>query len=160
MVLGTTHAELIIEKCLEALLAFPGSVIVSLGGKTVAHISSLLKSKNVTWSPFFSDLNQVLKLVDAVITVTAPKTVLASLAVGKPLICLPQQGEQYELAYRLQSLGVGEIPCPKRWDAQAFAFITEQVATESKYIKAASILQAEIEQSGGISEVVKAIEAL
>lgn len=60
MCLGTTHAELLIEKCLKALLNFSGTVIVSLGGKTDAYLSSLLNRKNnVVWRPFFSDLNRV-----------------------------------------------------------------------------------------------------
>jgi Glycosyltransferase family 28 C-terminal domain len=160
MCLGTTHSELLIEKCLEALITFSGTVIVSLGGKKDAYLASLLNYKNVVWSTFFFDLNRVLKLADAVITVTAPKTVLSSLAASKPVICLPMQGEQYELAYRLESLGAGEIPCPKSWDSQKFAKVTEQVATEERYKKAAAVLQKEIEKSGGVDEAVKAIENL
>ena len=157
--LGTIHVEPT-EKCLEALENFPGTLIVSLGGKKGIEIASLIQRKNVIWRPFFNDFYRVLKLVDAVVTIASGKTVLESLSVGKPLICLPRQGEQYENALRLQSLGAGEIPCPKCWDAKKFARVTEQVATEDKYSKAAPVLQAEIERSGGVDEVVKAIAAL
>jgi len=155
--LGTTHVEILIEKCLEALVAFPGTLIVSLGGKKAIEIGSLLERKNLIWSFFFSDLNKVLELVNTVVTVSAPKTVLASLAVGKPLVCLPQQGEQYEIAYRLQSLGAAEVPCPRRWDSQTFVRVTEQVATEDRYRKAAAVLRADVKQSGGGDEVVRLI---
>jgi len=158
MCLGTTHSELLIEKCLKSLITFSGTVMASLGGKNEASLASLFNRKNVVWSAFFSDLNRVLKLADAVITVTAPKTVLSSLAASKPIICLPMQGEQYELAYRLESLGAGEIPCPKSWNSQKFAEVTEQVATEERYKKAAAVLQAEINRSGGVDEVVRLIE--
>ena len=157
--LGTIHVEPT-EKCLEALKNFPGTVIVSLGGKNGIEIASLSQRKNVIWRPFFNDFYKVLKLVDAVVTIASGKTVLESLSVGKPLICLPQQGEQYENALRIQSLGAGEVPCFKCWDAKKFARVTEQVATEDKYSKAAAVLQAEIERSGGVDEVVKAIAGL
>ncbi len=157
--LGTTHVEPMLEKCIKALATFPGTVIVSLGGKTHIEIGSFLERKNVIWKSFFLKFNSVLGLVDTVITVTAAKTVLAALAAGKPLVCVPQQGEQYERAYRLQSLGAAEVPCPRRWDALRLAKVTEQVARESRYSQASSVLQAEIEQSGGVDEVVRLINA-
>jgi UDP:flavonoid glycosyltransferase YjiC (YdhE family) len=157
--LGTIYLEPT-EKCLEALKNFPGTVIVSLGGKNGIEIASLSPRKNVIGRPFFNDFYKVLKLVDAVVTIASGKTVLESLSVGKPLICLPQQGEQYENALRLQSLGAGEIPCPKCWDAKKFARVTEQVATEERYKQAAAILQIEIEKSGGVNKVIKEIETL
>ena len=102
----------------------------------------------------------MLELVDVVVTVTAAKTVLAALAAGKPLVCLPQQGEHYERAYRLQSLGAAEMPCSRRWDAGRFASITEQVATDHRYTQAASVLQAHVERSGGVDEAVRLFNAL
>jgi UDP:flavonoid glycosyltransferase YjiC (YdhE family) len=157
--LGTIYVEST-KKYLEALENFTGTIVVSLGGKNGIETGSFIQRKNVIWRPFFNDFYKVLKLVDAVVTIASAKTVLESLSVGKPLICLPQQGEQYETALRLQSLGAGEIPCPKCWDAKKFARVTEQVATEYKYSKAATVLQAEIERSGGVDEVVKAIAGL
>lgn len=157
--LGTIHVEST-RKCLEALKNFIGTVIVSLGGKRGIEMGSLLQGKNIIWRTFFNDFFRVLELVDVVVTIASGKTVLETLTVGKPLICLPRQGEQYENALRLQFLGTGEIPCPKSWDSQKFAKVTEQVVTEDSYRKAVAILQTEIEQSGGVDEVVKAIEAL
>ena len=157
--LGTIHIEPT-EKCLESLEKFSGTIIVSLGGKNGIKIGSLIQRKNVIWRPFFNDFYKILKLVDAVVTIASGKTVLESLSVGKPLICLPRQGEQYENALQIQSLGAGEIPCLKGWDAKKFAKVTEQVATEDKYSKAATALQVEIECSGGVDEVVKTIETL
>lgn len=154
--LGTIYVEPT-EKCLEALENFPGTVIVSLGGKKEIDISSLIHRKNLVWRSFFTDFNRLLKYVDAVVTIASGKTVLESLAVGKPLVCLPQQGEQYENALRLQSLGAGEVPCPKRWDSQRFVRVTELVAIEDKYRKAAAVLQADVERSGGVDEVVRLI---
>lgn len=157
--LGTIHVEPT-EKCLKALENFTGTVIVSLGGKKGIEIDSLIQRKNVIWRPFFHDFYRVLELIDAVVTIASGKTVIEALTMGKPLICLPRQGEQYENALRLQSLGAGELPCPKRWDWQKFAKVTEQVATQERYKKAAAVLQAEIERSGGVDEVVKLIESL
>ena len=157
--LGTTYVGPLIVKCLQALLAFPGTVIVTLGSNRMDHhLAPLLERQNVIWSPFFSDFKRVLELVDAVVTVTATKTVLASLAAGKPLVCVPQQGEQYEQAYQLQALGAAEVPCPRHWDARTFASMTGQVATEHRYARAASVLQAHVERSGGVDEAVRLID--
>jgi UDP:flavonoid glycosyltransferase YjiC (YdhE family) len=159
--LGTIYVEPT-QKCLEALENFTGTIVVSLGDKKGININiaSLIKRKNVIWRPFFYDFYKVLKLVDAVVTIASAKTVIESLSVGKPLICLPRQGEQYETALRLQSLGAGEIPCPSGWSAKKFVRVTEQVATEERYKQAASVLQVEIERSGGVDEAVKLIETL
>ena len=155
--LGTTFVKPMMGKCLKALETFPGTIIVSLGGENARDFGSLLERKNVIWRSFFYDVNSVFKRVDAVVTVTAAKTVLASLAAGKPLVCVPQQGEQYERAYMLQSLGAGEVPCPRGWDSLRFARVTEQVAMESRYAEAASVLQADVNQSGGVADVVRLI---
>jgi UDP:flavonoid glycosyltransferase YjiC (YdhE family) len=157
---GTTYVKPMLGKCLKALETFSGTIIVSLGGENAREFGSLLEHKNVIWRPFFYDVNSVLKQVDAVITVTAAKTVLASIAAGKPLVCVPQQGEQYERAYMLQSLGAGEVPCPRGWDSLRFARVTEQVVMESRYAKAVSVLQANVNQSGEVDEVVRLINKL
>jgi UDP:flavonoid glycosyltransferase YjiC (YdhE family) len=157
--LGTTYVEALIVKCLQALAAFPGTVVVTLGSsRTDQHLTSLLERQNAIWSPFFSDFKRVLELVDVVVSVTATKTVLAALAAGRPLVCLPQQGEQYEQAYRLQALGAAEMPCPRQWDAHKFARITEQVATDQRYERAASALRAHVEKSGGIEKAVRLLQ--
>ncbi|AOY80289.1 glycosyltransferase [Moorena producens JHB] len=159
--LGTTYVtKLLLEKCIKALIPFTGTVIVSLGRKTDLTIPSLLDLPHIIWNPFFFDVDSVLKLSDVIVTVGGGKSVMDSLSVGKPLICLPQQGEQWEIALALQSLGAAEIPCPRKWDGQTFTEVTEQVATESKYTEAAALLQSKVEQSGGVEEAVKAIEAL
>jgi UDP:flavonoid glycosyltransferase YjiC (YdhE family) len=158
--LGTTYVAPLIENCLKALTTSPGTIIVTLGTKISDRIRPLLNRQNVIWSPFFSDFHSVLQLVDTVVTVTAAKTVLAALAAAKPLVCLPQQGEQYERAYRLQALGAGKVPCPRRWDAQEFARVTEQVATDRRYAQAAAVLQKNVEQSGGVEEAVRLLDEI
>jgi UDP:flavonoid glycosyltransferase YjiC (YdhE family) len=158
--LGTTFVKPNLGKCLKALATFPCTIIVSLGGENAREFGSLLERKNVIWRSFFNDVNSVFNRVDAVVTVTAAKTVLASLAAGKPLVCVPQQGEQYERAYMLQSLGAGEVACARGWDSLRFARVTEQVAMESRYAEAASVLQADVNQSGGVAEVVRLINQL
>lgn len=157
--LGTIHIESTI-KCLKALENFNGTLIVSLGGKNSVNFGSLLQGKNIIWRSFFNDFYRVLELIDAVVTTASGKTVLESLSVGKPLVCLPRQGEQYENALQIQFLGAGALPCPKNWNSQKFATITEQVASEEKYRKSAYILQSEIKLSGGVKKVLKSIEAM
>ena len=152
--LGTTYVEPLLEKCLRALTAFPGTIVVTPGHRMDDHVRLLVERKNVVWAPFFSDFDAVLEQIDAVVTVTAAKTVLASLAAGKPLVCLPRQGEQVERAYRLQSLGAAEMPCPRRWDPNEFAASVKRVATEGRYKQAASSLQASVKSSGGVDQAI------
>ena len=157
--LGTIYVEST-QKCLEALEKFRGTIIVSMGNKNEFKMGSLFQRKNVIWRPFFDDFYRVLELVDSVVTIASGKTVLDALAMGKPLICMPSQGEQYENALRIQSLGAGEIFCPKHWNSQKFVKLTEQVVTEERYRKAAAFLQAEIKSSRRMDELVKEIETL
>jgi UDP:flavonoid glycosyltransferase YjiC (YdhE family) len=157
---GTVLMEPLTKKCLKALKNFPGTVIVSLGGKKMSSdICSLLKRKNVIWSSFFFDMNSVLKLVDVVVA-SEDQTAIESFAAGKPLVFLPERGIQYALAYRFQSLGVAEVCFPRHLDAQKIANLTWQVATEDRYRKAASVLQEHIKQSGGADEVVRLLNHL
>ena len=162
--LGTTYVQPLLGDCLRALTDFPGTIVATLGSQwdqdRDSDVRSLLERENVVWRPFFSNFCRVLELVDAVVTVCAAKTVLAALAAGKPLVCLPRQGEQYERAYRLEALGAARVPCPRRWDGEGFARAAEQVAADDRYRQAASALRAHVEQSGGVAEAVRLLNAL
>lgn len=158
--LGITYAERLLEPCLQALAEFPGTVIVSLSGKTYLPLRALLELPHIVWYSFFENMDAIIRISDAVVSVGAGKTVLRCLAQGKPLICVPQQGEQWEIALALRSVGAAEIPCPRKWDAKTFVEIAKQVATEERYAQVAKRLQAEIQQCGGVEAAVKAIEAL
>lgn len=157
--LGTIYVEPT-KKILEALENFSGTVIISLGRKEGLNFKEFVHYKNVICRPFFHDFNKILGLIDAIVTTASGKIVMESLAAGKPLVCLPRQGEQYENAIQVQNSGAGEIPCPKNWNSKKFATIAEQVATEGKYAKAAATLKAEIDRSGGVDKVVKLTESL
>jgi UDP:flavonoid glycosyltransferase YjiC (YdhE family) len=159
-----THGTILVEpltiKCLKALENFPGTIIVSLGSKNMSlELSSLLKHKNVIWNSFFFDMNSVLKLVDVVLT-SAYKIPIESLAVGKPIVYLPELGKLYSLAYRLQSLGVAEVCFPKDLNLQKIESMVMKVVSEDSYKKAASVLQGHIEQSGGAKEVVRLLDQM
>lgn len=156
--LGTIYVDAT-EWCVEALKDFSGTVIVSGGGKEIAN-DVLGQCNNVIARSFFTDIQRLLSLVDSVVTVASGKTVIESLAEGKPLICLPRQGEQYELALRLRSLGAGEVPCERAWHSREFVESVERVTTEDRYRRAAASLQIEVERAGGIEEVLRTIDRL
>ena len=158
--LGTTYVEPLLKKCLRALASFSGTIVVTVGHRIDDPLRLLLERENVVWAPFFSDFDTVLAHVDAVVTVTAAKTVLAALAAGRPLVCLPRQGEQAERAVRLQSLGAAEMPCPRRWDPEAFAASVNRVATDGRYREAASGLQAAVRSSGGVEQAIRWLDTV
>ena len=45
-------------------------------------------------------------------------------------------------------------------DGEGFARATEQVAADDRYRQAASVLQADVERSGGVAEAVRLLNAL
>lgn len=154
--LGTMFLE-DTQQCLEALANFSGTVIVSLGRQKNTNLKLSRQPKNLIIRPFFENLRAIIKLSDVIVNIASAKTVLDSLSVGKPLICLPKQGQHRETALILQKLNAGEIPCPLAWKPKQFAQITEKVIEENKYKQAAQTLETEIEKSGKAEEVIKII---
>jgi UDP:flavonoid glycosyltransferase YjiC (YdhE family) len=155
--LGTTFVAGLLERCLAALADFPGTVVASGGGRlphppnTAAH---------ALWAPFVSGVDAVLEHVDAVVTVGAGKTVVESLAHGRPLVCLPRQGEQWEIALAARRLGAAVVPCRGRFDPSAFLRGALEAATEPGYARSARALRDEIIRAGGALSAAEAVEGL
>jgi UDP:flavonoid glycosyltransferase YjiC (YdhE family) len=156
--LGTTYAGLFLERALEALRDFPGGVIVSWSGVPSSAFALADRAERVVYSRFFSNVAAVLRQVDAVVTVAGGKTVMDALREGKPLICLPGQGEQREIALALRAAGAAEIPCAWKWDSTEFSEAVRKVSSEFRYTRAAEVLQAEILAMNGPRAAAEAIE--
>jgi UDP:flavonoid glycosyltransferase YjiC (YdhE family) len=155
--LGTTYVSRLMEPCLGALADFPGTLVTSGGGRVLQAPAPMAGR---LYAPFIADVDAVLEHVDAVVTVGAGKSVVEALAHGCPLVCLPQQGEQWEIALAVRSLGAGAVPCRGRFDPVAFARSTLEVATDSAYASSARTLSKELARSGGGREAAEAVEGL
>ncbi len=129
--LGSTYGTALGNECLAALDGFKGTVITR----------------------YFEDVFSVIEASDVVVTVCGGKTVMDALAHGKPMVGLPQQGEQKEIALALSEQGAAILPCLRRWDAEAFRSAVEDVCGEPAYREAARKLQQEVVNSGRAAEV-------
>lgn len=155
--LGTTYIKSLLKKCLVSLESFEGTIIVSLGGNNNLKLPSLSTRKNIIYYPFFEDVNRIYQLSDVIITVSGGKTVLDVLSQGKPLICLPQQGEQQEIALALQDYGAAKVLPNKNWRSQKFISLIKEVLENSEYLETALKLKKLINSNNGVKEVTDTI---
>lgn len=140
--LGTTYGASLVHAGLDALERFDGTVIAS-GTPTVRSAPGQIGA------PFFHDVHSVLRACDAAVTVCGGKTVMDMLAHGLPIVGLPQQGEQKDVAMALHAHGGAILPCLRKWDAAAFRAAVESACRDDVHRAAASRLRAEVVSSGG-----------
>jgi UDP:flavonoid glycosyltransferase YjiC (YdhE family) len=149
--LGTTYRERCLAPVLAALRGFDGTVVVS--GAAAAGPRRIA-------AEMFADVDAVHARVDAVVTVAGGKTVMKALAHGRPMVCLPQQGEQREIARSLAARGAAAFPCPRRFEASELARAVTEVASSDSYAEAAGALGETIDRTHGLDGARAAIENL
>ena len=149
--LGTRYREICLGPVLDALRDFDGSLVVAgavpEGPRRVAR-------------EMFTDLDTVHAMVDAVVTTGSGKTVMAALRHGRPMVCVPQQGEQREIASTLTAWGAAALPCPRRFDPERLARAVAEVASSHAHARAARALGGSIDQAQGLPRARAAIEEL
>lgn len=148
--LGTTYGASLLPRWLDALEGFEGTVVAS-GTDQYQDMPGRVAA------PFFADVHRVLRACDAVVSVCGGKTLMDALSHGLPVVGLPQQGEQKDLAVALQHEDAALLPCLRKWDAAAFASAVSAVVREPQCRHAALRLKAEVEASGGVTEAVRAV---
>jgi len=140
--LGTTYSASLVHRCLGALEEFGGTVIAS--GTTATR-----SEPRFICAPFFQNVHAVLRACDAVVTVCGGKSVMDALAHGLPIVGLPRQGEQRDIAMALREHGAAMLPGLRKWDARAFCSDVETVCRDDSYREASSRLKAQVASSGG-----------
>lgn len=158
--LGTFHSADLLKPVMAALNDYSGTIVVCAGGSSDAELSKYLAKEDVISRPFFFGINEILKRVDAVVNVANGKSTLEALSFGKPLVCFPRQGEQFEIAHRLQDLKAAIAPCLRKWDATNVCDAVARVTEDERYRQAALELGDEILSSGGAREVERLLEGL
>ena len=149
--LGTTYRDACLGPVLDALADFDGTLVVAgavpEGPRRVAR-------------EMFTDVATVHALVDAVVTTGSGKTVMTALCHGRPMVCVPQQGEQREIACSLAACGAAALPCLRRFDPGRLSRAVAEVASSHAHAEAARDLAGSIDQAQGLSRARAAIEEL
>lgn len=149
--LGTTYRDHCLEPVLDALRGFDGTLVVS---------GAVPEGPRLIAAGMFADVDAVHAHVDAVVTVGGGKTVMKALAHGRPMVCLPQQGEQREIVCSLVAHGAAAFPCPRRFEPSRFTKAVIEVAAGDAYAAAAGVLGDTIDQTPGLEGARAAIEGL
>jgi UDP:flavonoid glycosyltransferase YjiC (YdhE family) len=149
--LGTVHRDGCLGPVLDALRDFDGTLVVA---------GAVPEGPRLVAREMFTDVDTVHALVDAVVTTGSGKTVMTALCHGRPMVCLPQQGEQREIACSLTALGAAALPCLQRFDPARFSRSVAEMASSHDHAEAARVLGGSIDQVHGLEHARAAIEEL
>jgi UDP:flavonoid glycosyltransferase YjiC (YdhE family) len=149
--LGTIYRDVCLEPVLDALRDFDGTLVVA---------GAVPEGPRLVAREMFTDLDTVHALVDAVVTTGSGKTVMTALCHGRPMVCVPQQGEQREIACSLADCGAAALPCLRRFDPGRLSRAVTEVAASHAHAEAARRLGGSIDQAHGLSRARAAIEEL
>ena len=141
---------------LDALAEMPVSVLLTLG--PAVDPDGLNTPPNVVVRRHVPH-DAVLPYVDAVITHAGLSTITASLAAGRPMVCVPQGRDQTLNAVRVEACGAG-IVVPRDSTDTALSLAIQEVLANPAYQHAAMSLAAEINALGRGQTATQMIEAL
>jgi UDP:flavonoid glycosyltransferase YjiC (YdhE family) len=155
---GTTtqFQHTVLPRVLDAIAELPVRALLTLGGISVA--AELRIPPNVTVADYLPHAD-VLPEVAAVVCHGGLSTVMASLAHGIPLVCLPIGREQGFNAERVQTCGAG-LALPTDATAGDIAKAVAEVLAEPGYRTGAAQLRESIGPDAGGPAAVRALEAL
>jgi MGT family glycosyltransferase len=101
---------------LEALGDEPLDVLLTTGGGRIKPADLEPLPANITARHYADDVPAVLARADLFVTHAGTGSLHEALLAGVPMVCLPQGGDQFAWAGRLEALGVGRVVPP---DVQA-----------------------------------------
>jgi UDP:flavonoid glycosyltransferase YjiC (YdhE family) len=161
--LGTTYTAALLPRCLTAARDLNAGLIVSLGvpagqasgQREVVELTTGARARCLV-RPFFQAVDDVLQRADAVVSVGAGQTVMDALSHGRPLLCLPQQGEQRDIALAIEERGAGRALIGNWMGADLNSAMVD-VATNPAYSAAAGVLREEARAAGGATVAAAAV---
>ena len=153
---GSTYGGRLMPVLLEALTRFEGSIVIAAEPSTLPPGER--SAHNVVCARFFCDMNSLHELVDLVVITGAGKSATDALRQGRPMLCIPCQGEQMENSFALESLGAAKI-CGRRDEMD----IRKQVSAlldDASYRSAARLLgeRMKAERSGAAEMILSCIK--
>jgi UDP:flavonoid glycosyltransferase YjiC (YdhE family) len=140
---------------LNALGRLPVRGLLTLGGVDVGALSPPANVVVHDYLPHGGVLDQV----SAVISHGGLSTIMAALAHGVPLVCVPQGREQPLNADRVQACGAG-INLPMDVEPSAMAEAVSLVLDQPQYRNAARFMATHIQGQGGGASALRHVEAL
>jgi MGT family glycosyltransferase len=155
---GTTcqHQEGVLRRIAAALAELQVEAIVTVG--PAVELETIPSAPNVAVLKYVPH-GALLPKCSLVVTHAGLGTVMASLAHGVPLLCMPMGREQHDNAARVASAGAGEVLSMDAGVDEIRTLIKEMVAT-THYREAARRMAEMMAQQDGLAAAVKKLEAL
>jgi MGT family glycosyltransferase len=159
LTLGTVNRDsALVGHLLEALAPMDLRVLVTVGPKGDPDALGQQPS-NVAVERFVSQA-AVLPLCDAVVSHAGSGTVLGTLALGLPQVCVPQMADQFRNSAVVERVGAGVVLRPGEAGPDALSAAVQAVLRAEEYRQSAATLAAEIAAMPSPAEVVPRLEAL
>ena len=150
------HQEAALQRTLDALSDMPIRVLVTLGsGICPDDIRLPPNAVAEAWIPH----DQTMPLCSIVVTHAGHGTIMAALAAGVPLLCMPMGRDQHENAARVEACGAGRS-IAKESDAGAIRAAIEQILAEPGYRLAARRMASIIREYDGGRRAICELEVL
>jgi MGT family glycosyltransferase len=145
----------VLQRTLDALADGDLEVVCTLGG---VPIDDLSPPPNASISDWISH-REVLPRTDVVVTHAGLSTVMASLASGVPMVCLPMGRDQPLNAERVETLGLG-IELSPTASADAIREAVERVLGDERFRQRATSMAEHIASYGNGAVAVRELESL
>jgi len=155
---GTTcqHQEEVLLRIAAALAELQVEAIITVG--PAVELDTIPAVPNVAVRKYVPH-GALLPECSLVVTHAGLGTVMASLAHGVPLLCMPMGREQHDNAARVASIGTGEVLPMDAGVDEIRTLIKEMVAT-THYREAARRMAETMAQQDGLATAVNKLEAL
>jgi MGT family glycosyltransferase len=145
----------VLQRTLDALADVEAEVVCSLGQVPIDDLSPPPNASIYDWIPH----NEVLPRTDVVVTHAGLSTVMAALAAGVPLVCLPMGRDQPLNAQRVAALGLG-LELPPTAPANAIRDAVEEILKDATFKQQANLMAREIAAYGNGDVAVQELESL
>jgi MGT family glycosyltransferase len=150
------HQEVALQRTLDALSDMPVQVLVTLGpGIRRDDIRLPPNAVAEAWIPH----GEMVPRCSIVVTHAGHGTIMAALAAGVPLLCMPMGRDQHENAARVEACGAGRSIAEES-DAAAIRAAIADVLAEPSYRMAARRMAFVIRGYDGGRRAVAELEAL
>jgi zeaxanthin glucosyltransferase len=131
-------------------------LVLSLGGGLDPERLGTLNGDPLVVS--FAPQLELVKRASVVITHAGLNTVLESLAVGVPLVCIPLGNDQPGVASRVATHGAGVVVPPRRASVARLRSAVRTVLEDDSYRRAARKLQAAMSEIDGLEQAADIVE--
>jgi MGT family glycosyltransferase len=145
----------VIQRTLDALAEVDVEVVCTLGGVSIDGLSPPPNASIADWIPH----RELLPRTDVVVTHAGLSTVMAALASGVPMVCMPMGRDQPLNAERVATLGLGIDLSPEA-SADAIREAVEVVLHNGTFRQRAQSMADDIASYGNGTAAVQELESL